>query len=296
MAVISLCKGQQTLSEEVSERTHSRMLRLEKENQSLLRTIKELQAASVTSGCVLVVDQSTSSEVPQTSCPPNGFQQCSAQERMLNGDSKVAQNVIAFGDDLNFHTQESVELNDRGDSSNCLRSELEILENHLNRRRSSAGSSGGGLPSSNGSSPSCHHQGPLTRPSHNDKQKQRLEAKCRAMDTFNQHLQASLDTTGRFWRSADTVGGQEMMQGFAKVLFFCPPRLLQPVKSSGWRPRCRSWRLRTRACRPLWRSYASLCAAWSNWKQRSKAWSRRPARWSGRRDSWRRKTGGCASR
>lgn len=198
MAVISLCKGQQTLSEEVSERTHSRMLWLEKENQSLLRTIKELRAASVTSGGVPVADQSTFSEDPQTPCPPNGFQQCSAQERMRIGDSKVAQHVIAYRDDLDFQTQQAVEQNTRGDSSNCLMSELEILENHLNRRRSSAGSSGDGLPSSNGSSPSCHRRGLLTRPSQSDKHKQRLEAKCRAMDTFNQHLQASLDTTGRF--------------------------------------------------------------------------------------------------
>lgn len=206
--VASLCEGQQTLSEEVSERTHSRMLRLEKENQSLLRTVKELRASSVTSRGVSVADQKSSSEVPQTSCRPpeshsNGSHQCSTQERILNGDSKAAQRVIVFGDELNFHTQGAGELNDRGDSTHCLMSELEILENDLNRQRSSAGSSGDTLPGSNSSSPSCHPQDLPTRPSYSEKHTQRLEAKCRAMDTFNQHLQASLDTTGRFWRSAD---------------------------------------------------------------------------------------------
>lgn len=180
------------------------MLRLEKENQSLVRTIRELRASSVTSGGVPVADQRNSSGGPQTSCRPpedhsNGSQQCSTQERILNGDSKAAQRVTVFGDELNFHTQEAEELNDRGDSSNCLMSELEILENDLNRRRSSAGSSGDTLPGSHSGGPSCHPQDPPTRPTYSDKHTQRLEAKCRAMDTFNQHLQASLDTTGRFW-------------------------------------------------------------------------------------------------
>uniref|UniRef100_A0A8C9XV98 Coiled-coil domain containing 88Aa n=1 Tax=Sander lucioperca TaxID=283035 RepID=A0A8C9XV98_SANLU len=40
-------QGKSTLSEEVSERTRSRMLKLEKENQSLLRSIEELRAASI---------------------------------------------------------------------------------------------------------------------------------------------------------------------------------------------------------------------------------------------------------
>lgn len=188
------------------------MLRLEKENQSLLRTIRELRASSLTSGGVSVADQGSYSEGPQTSCPPsenhsNGSQQCSTQERILNGDSKAAQRVIVFGDELNFHTQEAEELNVRGGSSNCLTSELEILENDLNRRRSSAGSSGETLSGSNSSSPGFHPRDPPTRPSYSDKHTQRLEAKCRAMDTFNQHLQASLDTTGRFWRSADRRSG-----------------------------------------------------------------------------------------
>lgn len=221
---MSLCEGQQTLSEEVSERTHSRMLRLEKENQSLLRTIKELQAASAMNGGASVADQRSCLKGPQSSCSPlenhsNGFQHCSAQERMLDGDLQTAQGVIAFRDDLDFHTQEAGELNDKGDSSNSLKLELEILENHLNRRCSSVGSSGDDLPGSNSSSPSRRPRGLPKRSSYSDKYTQRLEAKCRAMDTFNQHLQASLDTAGRFLRSAK--GDQEIFRGFAHGQFFC---------------------------------------------------------------------------
>ncbi|KAK2815746.1 hypothetical protein Q5P01_026213 [Channa striata] len=40
-------QDQQTLSEEVSERARSRMLKLEKENQSLLKTLEEVRAASL---------------------------------------------------------------------------------------------------------------------------------------------------------------------------------------------------------------------------------------------------------
>lgn len=210
-----------------------------------------------------VADQRSCLKGPQSSCSPlenhsNGFQHCSAQERMLNGDLKTAQGVIAFRDDLDFHTQEAGELNDKGDSSNSLKLELEILENHLNRRCSSVGSSGDDLPDSNSSSPSRRPRGLPKRSSYSDKHTQRLEAKCRAMDTFNQHLQASLDTAGRFLRSAKRRSGD--FSGLCSWSIFLL-YLLQPEKASGWRPRCRSWRLRTRACRPLWRSCVSLHAA-----------------------------------
>lgn len=221
----SLCEGQQTLSEEVSEKTHSRMLRLEKENQSLLKTIKELRASSATSSGVSVDAQRISSEVTQTSCRPpenhsNGSMQSPMQERILNGDTKVAQRVIVLEDEVNFHTPGAGDLNDRGDPSNCIMSELEVLENDLNRRLSSAGSSGGTLSGSNSSGPSCPPQGPSTRPSYSDKHTQRLEAKCRAMDTFNQHLQTSLDTTGRSSSSADWRPGEHKGLSIKKKQLF----------------------------------------------------------------------------
>lgn len=221
-----LCKGQQTLSEEVRERTHSHMLKLEMENQSLLRTVEELRATSLRSstrpslGHRPECDPLVCSPDIHTSSTdaPVGFQpSCShgknhtdvlrhhaVTPQMLSGDPRCCQQhhteelepdksevLIAENPDLQEKGQ--LEEGQRGYHFKELMSELEVLENNHNRLHC--------FLESNGSSP-CHDLAGLpARPSYTSKQTQRLEAKCRTLDTVSQHLQAALDNTGRICRS-----------------------------------------------------------------------------------------------
>ncbi|XP_019115750.2 girdin isoform X2 [Larimichthys crocea] len=227
-------QGQQTLSEEVSERTCSRMLKLEKENQSLLRTIEELRVLSLnnsthskhnyhlecdhvcqmvcsTYNCTSSTDESTRL---QTSCSnvgshTNVFPLRAVTQQMLNGDSNChlraeelegVQSEILLTDNPDLHIQEKGQLEDQnsGDHLKELMSDLEVLENNHNRLHCFVGSRDSS-PSSKSSSP-CHDSiftGLPTRSSYASKHTQRLEAKCRALDTVNQHLQTSLDNTDR---------------------------------------------------------------------------------------------------
>lgn len=196
------------------------MLRLEKENQSLLMTIEELQATSAKSstaanqshrlGCDQVECGTNRSASATDENRSNGFQQGTVEEEILNGDLKCHQQLhaealqavrreIVLTDDPDFHIEETGRLEDRpgGDYCKGLMSELEILENDHNRLCSFVGSRDC-LPGSNSSSPVRHFTGLLARSSYSEKHTQRLEAKCRALDTFNQHLQTSLDNTSRF--------------------------------------------------------------------------------------------------
>lgn len=229
-----LSKGQQTLSEEVSERTRSRMLKLEKENQSLLRTVEELRAASVSNSpqskhsynhkcdhvCKLAcgTNNSTSSMTTlQTSCPnvenhTNVFSHCTITDlnrdlnchQQLNFDElEGVQSEIIHTNNSDLQIQEKGQLEDgvRGDHFKELMSDLEVLENSHNRLHCFVGSHDHS-PGSKSSSP-CHDStftGLPTRSSY-ARHTQRLEAKCRALDTVNQHLQTSLDNTGMDSRS-----------------------------------------------------------------------------------------------
>ncbi|XP_034717173.1 girdin-like isoform X5 [Etheostoma cragini] len=226
--------GQQTLSEEVSERTCSRLLKLEKENQSLLRCIEEFRAASInnsvqpkhghhlqcehvckvvcsTNNCTSSTDEPTGL---QTTCShienhTNVFPLSTVTQQMLNGGSHCHQPLLAEGElegvqseslltkKPDLHIKEKGQLED-GDHFKELMSDLEVLENNHNRLHCFVGS-GDGSPGSKSSSP-CHDSiftGLPTRSSYASKQTQRLEAKCRALDTVNQHLQTSLDNTDR---------------------------------------------------------------------------------------------------
>ncbi|XP_067440022.1 girdin isoform X1 [Thunnus thynnus] len=226
-------QGQQTLSEEVSERTRSRMLKLEKENRSLLRTIEDLRDASLnnsnqpkhslrheydhvcqvvcnTNNCTSSTDEPTEL---QTYCSnienhTNVFQLSTVTEQTSNGvsechqaeDLEDIQSEILLTDNSHLHIQEKGQLEDgdRGDHLKELMSDLEVLENHHNRRHCFVGSRDHS-PGSKNSSP-CHNSiftGLPTRSSYASKHTQRLEAKCRALDTVNQHLQTSLDNTDR---------------------------------------------------------------------------------------------------
>ncbi|XP_031720295.1 girdin [Anarrhichthys ocellatus] len=229
-------QGQQTLSEEVSERTCSRMLKLEKENRSLLRTVEELRAALInrnmqpkhshhldgdhvcqgicsTDNCTSSTDEPTGL---QTTCPnveyrTNVFPHSAVTQQMLNGhsnchqlfhaeDLEQVQSKILLTDDPDLLVQEKGQLEDadHGDHLKELMSDLEVLENNHNRLHCFVGSRDHS-PGSKGSSP-CHESiitGLPTRSSYARKHTQRLEAKCRALDTVNQHLQTSLDNTDR---------------------------------------------------------------------------------------------------
>ncbi|KAA8595208.1 hypothetical protein FQN60_012343 [Etheostoma spectabile] len=234
IATMCLCTGQQTLSEEVSERTRSRLLKLEKENQSLLRSIEEFRAASInnsaqskhghhlqcehvckvvcsTNNCTLSTDEPKGL---QTTCShienhTNVFPLSTVTQQMLNGGSHCHQPLHAEGElegvqseillteKPDLHIKEKGELED-GDHFKELMSDLEVLENNHNRLHCFVGSRESS-PGSKSSSP-CHDSiftGLPTRSSYASKQTQRLEAKCRALDTANQHLQTSLDNTDR---------------------------------------------------------------------------------------------------
>ncbi|KAK5899848.1 hypothetical protein CesoFtcFv8_009277 [Champsocephalus esox] len=213
-------QGQQTLSEEVSERTCSRMLKLEKENQSLLRIIEELRAASINkhgrqlvcsiNNCTSSTDepwelQTTCSNIQnRTNVIPfstvtrqtlNGGSNC--HQQLVTEDLEEVQSQIVLTDNPDLHVQEKGQLED-GDDGDHFKELMEDLENHHNRLHCFVGSRDRS-PGSKSSSP-CHDSiltGLPTRSSYASKHTQRLEAKCRALDTVNLHLQTSLDNTDR---------------------------------------------------------------------------------------------------
>ncbi|CAI5679349.1 unnamed protein product [Oreochromis niloticus] len=219
-------QGQQTLSEEVSERACSRLLKLEKENKHLLKTIEELRAsvnnitqtkhsylAMCSNNCTSSTDESS---VLQTSCSnaknhSNGVSLSIVTESMLNGDLSCHQqldteelervqsvNHLPDNPERNIQEKGQLEDGDSGDHFKERMSDLEVLENNHNRRHC-FGRSHDHSPGSKNSSP--RHEsiftGLPTRSSYASKHTQRLEAKCRALDTVNQHLQTSLDNTDR---------------------------------------------------------------------------------------------------
>ncbi|XP_034544766.1 girdin-like isoform X2 [Notolabrus celidotus] len=216
-------QGQQTLSEEVSERTCSRMLKLEKENQSLLRTIEQLRTASLKISseqkhrqhlqCHHVSDSKncTSSAGESTgfhaSCPLEKCTNAIRQSGDLNHHQPLraeeadgVQSEILLTANPHLHVREKGQLEDGdgGDGFKELMSDLEVLENNHNRFHCFVGSRD--HSSGSKSSSPCHDSiltGLPTRSSYANKHTQRLEAKCRSLDTFNQHLQTCLDNTDR---------------------------------------------------------------------------------------------------
>ncbi|XP_005735840.1 girdin-like isoform X3 [Pundamilia nyererei] len=219
-------QGQQTLSEEVSERACSRLLKLEKENKHLLKIIEELRAsvnnitqtkhshlAMCSNNCTSSTDESS---VLQTSCSnaknhSNGVSLSIVTESMLNGDLSCHQqldteelervqtvNHLTANPERNIQEKGQLEDGDSGDHFKERMSDLEVLENNHNRRHYFVRSHDHS-PGSKNSSP--RHEsiftGLPTRSSYASKHTQRLEAKCRALDTINQHLQTSLDNTDR---------------------------------------------------------------------------------------------------
>nr|XP_020498489.1 girdin-like isoform X1 [Labrus bergylta] len=223
-------QGLQTLSEEVSERTRSRMLKLEKENQSLLRTLEELRAASSKYSTQQKQRQHFEfNHVSEDICSTNNctsstggitglLSSCSVEKCsnvvLQNGDSNCHQPLRRDGaqetdevqsemlprnnPDLHIQEKGQLEEEDSGDGIKELMSDLEVLENNHNGLHCFVGSRDPS-PGSKSSSP-CHDSiftALPTRFSYASKHTQRLEAKCRALDTVNQHLQTALDNTER---------------------------------------------------------------------------------------------------
>uniref|UniRef100_A0A3B3BWN6 Coiled-coil domain containing 88Aa n=1 Tax=Oryzias melastigma TaxID=30732 RepID=A0A3B3BWN6_ORYME len=177
-------QGQQTFSEEVSERTRSRLLKLEKENQSLLRTIEELSTKSKPNRLL-------SSSAEESSCAENS-------EPLMNGGSNYLQDEERnlLPETAEGRLQESGQLQDGGAGKDFQESmlDLEVLENIQNGLHCLDGQK-----SPNRSS--LRHDSVLTvlpaRSSYASKHTQRLEAKVRALDAVNLQLQTSLDSADR---------------------------------------------------------------------------------------------------
>lgn len=199
------------------------MLKLEKENQSLLRTVEELRAASVSNNThhhqhqhVCQVACSTNhwtsstdelSEI-QTPAPNTGNHSHTSPlrtvpQQVLNGDLNSHQQLhteelegvqgeILLKDNPDLHIQEKGQLEDedKADHFKELMSDREVLENAHNRLHCFVGS----CERSPGSN--SIFTGLPTRSSYASKHTHRLEAKCKALDTVNQHLQTSLDNSG----------------------------------------------------------------------------------------------------
>ncbi|MEQ2313557.1 hypothetical protein AMECASPLE_003179 [Ameca splendens] len=208
--------GLQTLSEEVSERTQSQILKLEKENQRLLRTIEELRAAAHntcrktqhTHHLVRSSNHFTSSAeqslVKTTSCSATENHPDAQTLQITNGDSVCQQQLITeelegvqtqilLADHPDCQMQENGHLQEQDKE---MMSGLEILENNHNQLHCFVG------PCALGSqSKSPHHDNICaslpTRSPYTSKHMQRLEVKCRGLDTLNQQLQTSLYSTER---------------------------------------------------------------------------------------------------
>ena len=125
----------------------------------------------------------------------NGGSNC--HQQLVTEDLEEVQSQIVLTDNPDLHVREKGQLED-GDDGDHFKELMEDLENHHNRRHCFVGSRDHS-PGSKSSSP-CHDSiltGLPTRSSYASKHTQRLEAKCRALDTGNLHLQTSLDNTGR---------------------------------------------------------------------------------------------------
>lgn len=167
------------------------MLWLEKENQRLLSTIEELQADPLRSSSQLKYSQQLEHhqvvcQNSSASCKQKTFQHCLQAQQMINedassqqlhqGETKEVLSQFIKGPDLWEESQPE-----------DLVSELEDFEKDPNKL--CFGESRESITSHD-----LTHQS--TRSSYFIKQSQRLEAKCRALDTVNQHLQSALDNSG----------------------------------------------------------------------------------------------------
>ncbi|XP_017272313.1 girdin isoform X2 [Kryptolebias marmoratus] len=205
--------GQQTLSEEVSEKTQSQILKLEKDNQSLLRIMEELSSTKPKSGhCVVCsANNSTSStedsSMIQTSCSVlqnltdvschNGDSDC--YQEPITENLEQVQSEIFLTDNPELYTQAGGHSEDHGSSEhfNKILSDLDVLQNTNNKLHCIVGSDDHSHGSKSSSPSRDIFTGLPASSSYVIKHSKRLEVKCRDLCTSNQQLQTSLYNTER---------------------------------------------------------------------------------------------------
>ncbi|XP_049576779.1 girdin isoform X2 [Syngnathus scovelli] len=213
-------QGQQTLSEEVNERIRSRLLKLEKENQSLLKTIEELRHACLhhNTHSDKRSHHSEKDRVRQVVCCADkwtsdenkSLTSCSREQNCRNAsnlgtikdifdtdaeDQTPEQDHVGLCQSANTvsHIQEKGKLEDSNSGGHFKAADLE--ENISNSAHYAVGSHNGSRSSS--SSHDGIFIGQPTRFTNTNKHTQHLEAKCKALDSMNQQLQTSLGNTER---------------------------------------------------------------------------------------------------
>ncbi|XP_062303817.1 girdin-like isoform X2 [Osmerus eperlanus] len=204
-------ESQKSLSEEVSEKTRSRLLKLEKENRSLLRTIEDLKTVcglrphhdrNHPAADIYGSTQSTSSfEHPLLA--RNETRDFAAMDE---GDSSLSNTLAlqrAHDDDeseaeIARLERESETLEEKMDPRDQEKGQLEE-EGDLKDLTPDLEAPEKGSPHC---SPCSKNSSPLwgslaNRSPYSSKHTERLQAKCGVLDTENQRLQAALDNTGR---------------------------------------------------------------------------------------------------
>uniref|UniRef100_A0A3Q2EDY5 Coiled-coil domain containing 88Aa n=1 Tax=Cyprinodon variegatus TaxID=28743 RepID=A0A3Q2EDY5_CYPVA len=211
-----LSKTAENSQGEVGERTQSQILKLEKENQRLLRTIEDLRAA-LHNGCRKTkhsqhlagnTHQSTSSEEQSSMTKifssvtenPSDAQRLQIQ----NGDSNCRQQLVTKELEGGQTQILLADLADCGIENGHLQdpdkdriSQLEILENNHNQFHSFVRPCDPYPGSQNGGPYHDSTSTGLPGRSATSKHTQRLEVKCRGLDTLNQQLQTSLYNSER---------------------------------------------------------------------------------------------------
>uniref|UniRef100_A0A8C7I2X8 Girdin-like n=1 Tax=Oncorhynchus kisutch TaxID=8019 RepID=A0A8C7I2X8_ONCKI len=243
-------QGQKSLGEEVVEGTRSRLLRLERENQSLLRTIEELRAPDLSLGPQHNHNHehtrrdgqrptnTVTSQGPRHKHEHNSHTQllrehtynhqpthsdsedcdididtshhrdpkCKGVSVDLEGEiDRLERESETLKEKMDLQKQEKGQLEDRescdlSDPMADLEAEAKDNTRNLLQPGASVSLTRDTSPCSKNKSPRRENSSTemQTRASSSStKHTERLEAKCRALDTENQRLQAALDNTGR---------------------------------------------------------------------------------------------------
>ncbi|XP_035618932.2 girdin-like isoform X2 [Oncorhynchus keta] len=229
-------QGQKSLGEEVVEGTRSRLLRLERENQSLLRTIEELRAADLSLGpqhnhnhehmwrdgqrptntaevvreylgsldntsweqSELVIKEDCDIDIDTSH---HRDPECNGVAVDLEGEiDRLERESETLKEKMDLQKQEKGQLED-GESCDLSDpiADLEAVAKDNTRNLLQPGAS---VSLTRDTSPYSTRENSSTglqvrASSSSTKHTERLEAKCRALDTENQRLQAALDNTGR---------------------------------------------------------------------------------------------------
>nr|XP_046167789.1 girdin-like isoform X4 [Oncorhynchus gorbuscha] len=229
-------QGQKSLGEEVVEGTRSRLLRLERENQSLLRTIEELRAADLSLGpqhnhnhehmwrdgqrptntaevvreylgsldntsweqSELVIKEDCDIDIDTSH---HRDPECNGVSVDLEGEiDRLERESETLKEKMDLQKQEKGQLED-GESCDLSDpiADLEAVAKDNTRNLLQPGDS---VSLTRDTSPYSTRENSSTglqvrASSSSTKHTERLEAKCRALDTEAQRLQAALDNTGR---------------------------------------------------------------------------------------------------